>query len=73
MTLADYLAREAITTEEFARRVDVDRVSVCRYLRGRRRPHWDVMQRIIQETEGHVMPNDFVEVPKEVRARRRAA
>lgn len=63
-TLADYLHEQSISTEEFARRLKVDPISVGRYLRGERRPNWTVMRRIVKETGGVVTPNDFMEVKK---------
>ena len=69
MRLADYLAQKAQSAEEFAREVGVDPVSVRRYLKGKRLPKWDVMQRITKATKKAVTANDFVEErpPKRVR------
>ena len=68
-TLADYLQEQSISTEDFAKRVKVDPISVGRYLRGERRPNWEVMRRIVKETDGSVTPNDFMEVKGKKRVR----
>jgi hypothetical protein len=60
MRLSDYLSREAKTPEQFAQEIDVDPVSVRRYVKGARRPKWSVLQRIIDATGGAVTANDFV-------------
>ncbi len=60
MTLADYLAVNAKSPDEFAREVGVDPVSVRRYLAGKRLPRWSVLERIMKATAGAVTPNDFV-------------
>lgn len=74
MKLADYLSRSAKSPEDFAREIEVDPVSVRRYLNGTRFPRRGVMDRIIRATDGAVTPNDFVEVDvKKVRRSRSSA
>ena len=63
MTLREYLHWQGITDAQFAQRIDVDLVSVRRYMRGDRRPRWDVMSRIVAESNGHVTANDFMGEP----------
>ena len=60
MQLASYLKIAGLTPEQFAQRIEVDAVSVRRYLAGSRRPRWTVMQEIVRVTEGAVGPDDFL-------------
>lgn len=60
MTLRDYLDSRQLTADQFAAVIEVDPVSVNRYLRGVRKPKWAVMARIMSATDGAVTPNDFV-------------
>jgi transcriptional regulator with XRE-family HTH domain len=46
MKLAEYLTAHGLTPEKFAEALDVDAVSVRRYMSGARRPRWAVMARI---------------------------
>ena len=64
MTLARYLALHKLTPLAFARRIGVSDESVRRYARGIRVPESPTMRRIIAETGGAVMPNDFFGRPK---------
>ena len=60
MKLHDYLTLKGLTPEAFAEQLQVDAVTVRRYLRGKRRPTWEVMSRITEQTKGAVTANDFV-------------
>lgn len=59
MKLNDYLTWKRLTPDTFAERIGVDVVSVRRYVNGKRRPRWRIMDRIAAETSGHVTANDF--------------
>jgi transcriptional regulator with XRE-family HTH domain len=48
---------------ELARRLGVHRNSVHRYLRGDRRPDWEVLERLEVLTKGRVTARDFVTKP----------
>jgi hypothetical protein len=61
MTLADYLARNALSVDDFAHEVGINAVSVRRYMAGARLPRRKILQRIMEATSGAVTPNDFVQ------------
>lgn len=63
MRLADYLVKRGLTQKQFGKIVGVDQSQIARYVGGRV-PHRDVMQRIIEKTDGAVTANDFFEVPE---------
>lgn len=64
MKLALYLKLTDQKPQSFAGKIGVDPVSVYRYCTGERRPHWSVMQRIREQTEGNVTADDFLDSPK---------
>lgn len=61
MKLADWLTTNGVSDAAFAVRIGVTRQTVGRYKTGERRPEWDVLQRILDETESAVTPNDFLD------------
>lgn len=71
MKLETYLARTGTRREAFAASIGTNVPTVTRYITGSRRPHWDVMQRIVEATGGCVMPNDFLASEDEPRSRGR--
>lgn len=60
MQLADFLTEKNLSVIKFAERIAVSRQAVHRYLNGQQKPEWDVLERIARETDGRVMPNDFI-------------
>ena len=60
MHLRKYLADKDLTAAEFAERIGVQPLAVRRYLNGDRRPAWDVLKRIKDETGGAVSASDFL-------------
>ncbi len=64
MKLADWLKTNHITKKELAHQIGTHPLSVRRYLKGERKPTDEVMLKIIEVTNGSVMPNDFYSVPK---------
>lgn len=60
MRLADWMALRAISDRQLADRLGVSQVAVLRYRRGERIPHWDILQRLSEVSDGAVMPNDFL-------------
>jgi hypothetical protein len=58
MKLSNYIKERGITEVDFSKLIDVKAPSVNRYLRDRV-PTPAVMRRIIEATNGDVMPNDF--------------
>ena len=62
MELADYLSKQNISGAEFAQRIEVSQEAVRRYVKGDRRPEWDILARIVSATDGHVQPNDFLKM-----------
>jgi len=67
MDIRSYLDRERLTPPEFAGRIDVTVPALYRYMAGRV-PRAEVMQKIIEVTQGAVMPNDFFASPASVSA-----
>lgn len=66
MDLRDYLQDQGLSLGEFARRIKVRNArTVQRYVKGLRTPTGPVMARIVEETGGKVMPNDFLLQPAE--------
>jgi hypothetical protein len=61
MHLAEFFqsATPAISRAEFSRRIGVSAQSMHRYLRFNRCPSPKIMEKIIFETNGQVLPNDF--------------
>lgn len=60
MKLADYLAAEALSLSEFAKRIEAKNArTVQRYTKHGRVPSPEMMARIAAVTHGKVMPNDF--------------
>ncbi len=62
MKLARFLIAHQMTPAAFARLIGVTRNAVHRYVRGERMPAPEVMERIVQVTEGAVTPNDFYDI-----------
>ncbi len=61
MTLDEYMNKNGMKDAEMAEKLDVTVVSVGRYRNRKRRPTWEVMQRIIDVTQGAVTFQDFME------------
>lgn len=60
MRLLEYLKANSITGAEFAKGVNIDRTKAHRLITGKQRPSDDeLMQAIIDFTEGQVTANDF--------------
>ncbi len=62
MKLSDYLAERNEMIGAFANRIGVSHETVRRYVRGERRPDWEVLEKIAVATDGSVTANDFVAV-----------
>ena len=45
---------------DLAKRLGVHRNSIHRYLRGDRRPSWEVLERLRTVTKGRITANDFI-------------
>ena len=60
MKLSDYLTEQGETIGNFAVRIGVSHETVRRYVRGERRPDWEVLEKIGVTTSGAVTANDFV-------------
>lgn len=61
MKLAEYLQKHSLSASEFARRIGVSHSAVVRYRNGKRRPDWQTLQKITEETGGAVSAQDFFE------------
>ena len=59
MDLSTYLNGENLSAADFARRINVSRSAVGRWMNGERVPSSEVMRRIRDATGGVVQPNDF--------------
>lgn len=60
MTLTRYLSEQCLTYEAFAKLVGTNRKTVWRWCgKTPEIPRPDMMRRIVEVTEGAVMPNDF--------------
>ena len=62
MKLRTYLDQHRISASEFARLINVRRMTVHRYL-GDRVPRPEILKRITEATNGAVTANDFIEPP----------
>lgn len=60
MKLADWLERTGIRRNEFARRIGVKPQTVTGYCDGSFPPSLRIASIIAHETDGAVMPNDFL-------------
>lgn len=61
MQLKAYLAAKGITLGQFARLVGAKNArTIQRYVKGARTPSAAMMAKIVEQTEGQVMPNDFL-------------
>lgn len=60
MRLTDWMALKGVTNKQLAERLGVSQVAVLRYRRGDRIPHWDILQKLTEVSDGAVMPNDFL-------------
>lgn len=63
MRLSDYLEKNRLTQTAFAELIGADQGQIARYVSGERLPRRDLMQKIIDATDGAVTPNDFFQVP----------
>jgi transcriptional regulator with XRE-family HTH domain len=59
MRLQEYLDREELSHEEFARTVNTSQSTISQIARGRTVPHKDTMWRIAYHTRFCVMPSDY--------------
>jgi hypothetical protein len=64
MKLANWLEAKKMTRAAFAVRIGKSAGMVTLYCDGTIWPPGDAMQRIVAETGGDVMPNDFLSLPK---------
>ena len=54
MKLIDYLAKEGLNASQFAGLLQVPSSTITRVLQGKRRPGWDLMDKITKATGGAV-------------------
>lgn len=62
MQLRDWLERQGLSYTQFGSAISRSAEAVRRYANGERVPDRQTMQKIVQQTGGQVMPNDFYEV-----------
>ncbi|WP_146006390.1 helix-turn-helix domain-containing protein [Cohaesibacter celericrescens] len=61
--LASYLARENITLTEAGHRFGCADTTISRIINDNRPPSSELMQRIIDKTNGALLPNQFYRLP----------
>jgi transcriptional regulator with XRE-family HTH domain len=59
MKLEEWMCEQNIDDDALATRLSVDRSTVSRLRRGKQRPSWDVLERIVITTAGAVKADDF--------------
>lgn len=64
MDLKTYLSDNSIDVAKFAERLDVTKEAIRLWASGKRTPRPELMRRIVEETQGAVMPNDFLAPPE---------
>lgn len=63
MKLSSYLEWRGQTQREFGERVNANASTICRVASGEHVPGPQLIARIYVETDGHVTPNDFYDLP----------
>lgn len=63
MKLGDWLIQQELSVPAFARRIGVRKMTVYRWLAGKRVPRPEHMHAIALQTRGEVTANDFHEQP----------
>ena len=61
MTLSDYLRKNQLSFTDFGKSIGITSQAVARHSRGERWPRPEIMRRIVNATDGSVMPNDFLD------------
>lgn len=62
MRLEEWLKKKERSVAWFAQQVGVPHSTIYRIIADRRSPTHQVMEKIIRETNGEVLPNDFFEI-----------
>lgn len=60
ITLSAYLEQNGVSIKAFAAAIEVTPMTVYRYIRGKNRPEWDVLERIKRVTGGEVTADSFM-------------
>lgn len=60
ITLSAYLEQNGVSIKAFAAAIEVAPMTVYRYVRGKNRPEWDVLERIKRVTGGQVTADSFM-------------
>lgn len=63
MKLGDYIEMKNLSQADFGRIVGVSQAAIDRYVRGARRPRYDIIPKIVNATNGKVTANDFYDIP----------
>jgi transcriptional regulator with XRE-family HTH domain len=63
MTLTEYLSAHKLSPADFAGRMGKPVSTVTRLLNGERKPGSELLQAILDATNGEVLPNDFFNLP----------
>lgn len=64
MLLKKFLKQKKLTQKQFSERIGITSSAINQYCSGRRKPLPNIMERIIDATNGEVTPNDFYNIDK---------
>lgn len=64
MQLSNYLSDQKISDLAFAGLVGRDRSIVAKWRKGRIRPDWEAIKKIVEVTNGVVTADDFIQLPR---------
>lgn len=59
MTLREYITQEQLTVANFAKRIGVTPRTIWNYMRGARKPKFEIMEKIMKVTKSKVKHADF--------------
>lgn len=69
MTLGEYLRKHKLTDQRFGELADLSQPFVNRLRRGKAKPSYETIEKIVKATGGKVAPSDlFTETPEAERA-----
>ena len=66
MILKKWLRSQGLKVDDFAEKINVSRGAVLKLISGERYPRFEYLNRIYNETQGVVTPNDFFTNEKKI-------
>lgn len=66
MILKKWLRSQGLKVDDFAEKINVSRGAVLKWISGERYPRFEYLNRIYNETQGVVTPNDFFTNEKKI-------